>query len=257
MQIARKMLKLDAVTGSIIAQVTIPSAAGDAFTLGSWNTVFVDDAYGEFIVTKWSNHNTWDAVNSASIMVFNAGLQLVWQADNLPSGKKHSVTYFDGKVVLGLGNHAQTDPHQTADPTGAWKQLKAYDVRDGSIVWSTDLSAAGFDGSLFNVLHFNGLLVADTQYSYTSSDKVFVFNAQSGALLETFDLGVTATSCAPSIFANGKLYTGDLLGHKTHVVEVLNGFQFDWANAWGDGQMNHNSTGLDLAGMTLAPTLVN
>ena len=66
----------------------------------SWNTVLIDDSHGYYVATYWYGAKEWDG----AIRVYDKDLDLLWEKAGLPTGKKATLTYADGKLVTGSGN---------------------------------------------------------------------------------------------------------------------------------------------------------
>ncbi len=92
-----KVLKVRATDGEVLQSVTV----GTPNVCISWNTVLVDDDHGYFVATRWYGRPEWDS----AIRVYDKDLNLVWERTGLPIGKKDTLTYVDGKLVTGSGNH--------------------------------------------------------------------------------------------------------------------------------------------------------
>jgi hypothetical protein len=231
-----KVMKLDANTGKVLAQTTVPAPN----TCISWNTVLVDDATGYAIVTRWYGQPEWDS----AIRVYDADLKLKWEKTKLASGKKDILTYADGLVVTGCGNgwaknYAGND----------WKKIIAYRVANGDVAWTCDLSAHDFT-CIPNVPYFNGSFYAETQGSPPLTGKLFRINAGSGRVEEVLEYGRAITSCAPSIIAKGHLLSGDLWEDRIVVTRLSEGVEGDWPGPFGDPQTNqYRATNVPVANL--------
>jgi len=232
--------KIDAVTGEVLVE---RSVAGPAFS-GSWNTVLVDDEHGYYVATRWMATDSWSATYSGAIRVFDAELDELWSRSGLPHGKKDTLTYFDGQVVVGPGNHGVVDPHES---TGRpWKQITSYGVAQGDVRWHSDLSDH-IDNAIFNIHYYNGYLIAETQFTPSGSDKILRLDASTGQVVDVFDRGFAVTSCAPSVIAGGKLYSGNILKNRVEVVEFAVDSTLQWKGVFGDPQRNTMNGGQDQA----------
>ena len=127
--------------------------------------MLVDDDHGYFVATRWYGKPEWDS----AIRVFDRDLNLVWERTGLPIGKKDTLTYVDGKLVTGSGNHWSKKYEGDA-----WKYVAAYSITDGSIIWKCDLSHIPYE-SLFNLPYFNGHFYAETTGGKYGSSKLLAF----------------------------------------------------------------------------------
>ena len=143
-----KVLKVRATDGEILQAATVQPPN----VCISWNTVLVNDSHGYFVATRWYGKPEWDS----AIRVYDKDLNLVWERTGLPVGKKDTLTYAEGRLVTGSGNH--WSKKYEGDK---WKYLAAYSISDGSILWKCDLSAIPYE-SLFNLPYFNGHFYAET-----------------------------------------------------------------------------------------------
>ncbi|HID76608.1 MAG TPA: hypothetical protein EYP56_11485 [Planctomycetaceae bacterium] len=217
-----KLLKIRATDGRVIRQVDV----APPHRCISWNTVLVDDSFGRFVATRWYGRPEWDS----AIRVYDRNLNLQWQRDGLPNGKKDTLTYFDGKLVCGSGNG--WSKKYTGD---AWKYIAAYSVTDGRVVWKCDL--ARFDYSaIANLIYFNGCLYGENGGSPPQTTKCFRIDAGSGELVEVYDYGRMITSCATQIIAHGKLFSGDLWQDRIVVTRIAEKGRSDWPGPFGDPQ---------------------
>jgi len=194
----------------------------------SWNTALVNDDYGYFVATRWYGKPEWDS----AIRVFDSDLNLVWERTGLPVGKKDTLTYVDGKLVTGSGNHWSKKYEGDA-----WKYVAAYSIADGSILWKCDLSHIPYE-SLFNLPYFNGHFYAETTGGDYGSSKLLRIRASDGALVETLDYGRSISSCAPCIIAHGRLLSGDLGEDRIVVTEIAENSKADWPGPFGHPQTN-------------------
>ena len=194
----------------------------------SWNTVLTNDSHGSFVATYWYDGN-W----KGAIRVFDLNLKLAWEKAGLPSGKKHTLTYADGKLVIGSGDGWVTYAR------GDWKYIAAYAIQTGVVLWKCDLSTFNYQ-CIENVPYFNGCFYAQTDEDHTKypSSKVFRINAADGKLEEVFDYGKTITACAPCIIADGKLFKGGLWQDRLVVVQIAEGSKLAWPGPFGDPQTN-------------------
>ena len=219
-----EVLKLRATDGKILESVAVP---GPNVCI-SWNTVLVDDENGYFVATRWYGRPTWDS----ALRIYDADLNLVWEKTRLPHGKKATLTYAQGKLVVGSGNGWKAD---YTDDT--WKYLAAYRVTDGNEAWRCDLKAFPYK-SILNTLYFGGGFYAETQDGEETTSKIFRIDAAGGELLEVLDFGRPVTSCATSIIAGGKIYSGDLHQDGIVVTRIAENATADWPGPFGDPQTN-------------------
>lgn len=215
--------KINGETGAIVKSVAV-SVQSQCVT---WNTVLVDDAYGKYIATYWIGAASWTVQWASAIRVYDADLNLVWEHKNLPHGKKHVLTYFDGKLTTGPGNDG------AGGYTGnAWKRITAYHIADGSEAWTCDLSEyLNANHFISSIPCFNGYLFADTQ-GY-GDNIIFKINASSGALEEVFRREAPASSCAQSFITHGKLFSGERFSDRMLVTEIATNSFAEWSSAFG------------------------
>lgn len=218
------MKKLRAVDGKVLATAAVQKPN----VCISWNTVLVDDSHGYFVATRWYGAPAWDS----AIRVYDADLNLLWQRKKLPHGKKSTITYADGKLVVGSGNG--WNANYTGDD---WKHIAAYSVSDGEIVWKCGLEKFSY-GSVLNTPYFHGSFFAETQDAKDATSYVFRINAETGKLEDVIHYDRPFTSCATSIIAHGALFSGDL--HRDGIVatKVAENATADWPGPFGDPQTN-------------------
>ena len=219
-----KVLKVRVTDGKVLKS----AAVGTPNVCVSWNTVLVDDGHGYFVATRWYGKPEWDS----AIRVFDRDLNLVWERTGLPVGKKDTLTYVDGKLVTGSGNHWSKKYEGDA-----WKYVAAYSIADGSIIWKCDLSEVPYE-SLFNLPYFNGYFYAETTGGKYGSSRLLRIRASDGALMEVLDYGRSISSCAPCIIAHGKVFSGDLGEDRIVVTQVAENSKADWPGPFGDPQTN-------------------
>ena len=224
-QCDKRVLKINAVDGRVIASVDVPPPA----MCISWNTVLVDDSQGYFVATRWYGKPEWDS----AIRVYDRDLRLLWERTGLPNGKKDTLTYAEGKLVTGSGNHWSKKYEGSA-----WKYLAAYAIRDGSVLWKCDLSHIPYE-SLFNVPYFNGHFYAETTGGVFGPSKLLRIRASDGAIVEMLDYGRSISSCAACIIARGKVLSGDLGQDRIVVTRIAERSLADWPGPFGDPQRNH------------------
>lgn len=224
-QATGRLWKLDARSGRVLAEVRVPSP--NACT--SWNTVLVDDTHGYYVATRWYGKPEWDS----ALRVYDADLRLVWEHTGLPIGKKDTLTYADGRLVTGSGNHWSKGGYAG----DAWKYVAARSIRDGRVLWRCDLSQLPYE-SLFNLPYFNGYLYAETTGGKHGPSKLMRIDATAGTLEESLDYGRSVSSCAPCILARGLVLSGDLGQDRIVVTRVAENSRLDWPGPFGDPQKN-------------------
>ena len=219
-----KVLKIRAADGRILKSVSVASPK----TCISWNTVLTGDSHGSFVATYWYDGN-W----KGAIRVYDENLKLVWEKTGLPTGKKHTLTYADGKLLTGSGDGWVTYT------SGDWKYIAAYAIDTGEVVWKCDLSKYNYQ-CIENVPYFNGFFYAQADEDHDKYPSSFVFRieATSGKLAEVFDYGHTVNACAPCIIAAGKIFKGALWADRCVVAEIAEGSNADWPGPFGDPQSN-------------------
>ncbi len=231
-QCNRGVLKIRATDGHVLTSATV-TPPSDCI---SWNTVLTDDAHGYFVATYWYGKAEWDS----AIRVFDKDLQLVWEKTGLPIGRKATLTYANGKLVSGSGNH--WDAKYVG---GRWKYVTAYAIATGDVVWKCDLSSQDYQ-YIANVPYFNGCFYAETQsLDRSTAAKLFRINGDTGRLEEVLTYNRGLCSCAQSIIARGKLFSGDLFTGNGQVVvtKLAENSHLDWPGPFGDPQKNQMSLG--------------
>ncbi|NUQ65042.1 MAG: PQQ-binding-like beta-propeller repeat protein [Pirellulales bacterium] len=224
-----QLLKVRAGDGAVLKSTSVAKPSSCV----SWNTVLINDSHGYLVATYWYGGNEWDG----AIRVYDKDLALVWEKTGLPTGKKATLTYADGKLVTGSGNqwHARYQGDQ-------WKYIAAYKVHSGEVAWKCDLSKHIYH-CILNVPYFNGCFYAETQDDVSVmpgvTSKVFRIDGASGKLEEVLDFGHDISSCATSIIARGKLLSGDLIHDRLVVTRLAEDAQGDWPGPFGDPQLHH------------------
>jgi hypothetical protein len=178
------------------------------------------------VATYWFDGN-W----KGAIRVYDKDLNLAWEKTGLPSGKKDTLTYADGKLVGGAGNG------WVQYTSGDWKHIAAYAIDTGAVVWKCDLSRYDFR-CVSNMPYYNGCFYAEAQGAPPPTSKVFRIRASDGKLEEVLDYGRTNTSCATCIIARGRILSGDLYEDRTVVTQIAEGSNLDWPGPFGDPQLN-------------------
>ena len=198
----------------------------------SWNTVLVNDSHGYYVATRWYGAPAWDS----ALRVYDADLNLVWEKTKLPHGKKSTLTYAQGKLVVGSGNAWKAD-YSGND----WKQITAYSVLDGSEAWKCDLGKFEYK-SILNTPYHGGHFYAETQDGDEFTSKVFRISADDGKLVDVIDFGRPVTSCATSIIAHGMILSGDLHTDGIVATRIAENSPVDWPGPFADRQTNHLAT---------------
>lgn len=227
--------KLEAATGKVLVHQSVPLPN----VCSSFNTVLVNDATGYFVVTRWHTDATKNTPWDCGIRVYDQNLNLVWAKKDLPYGKKATITYWDGKMVIGTGNH-WGPKYSNADP--AWKKLTAYNVKDGTTAWVCDLSDLNYI-SVFNIPYYNGHLYAEVENSPQSH--LVRIRASDGKRMELLTYEHRVSSCAPCIIAHGKMFSGNLSQDRVVVTELAVNSDLDWPGTFGDPQTNTYALGND------------
>ena len=223
-----KVLKLRALDGKLLKQAQV----GKPDRGISWNTVLIDDAHGYFVATRWYGRPAWDA----AIRVFDKDLNLVWGRTKLPSGKKDTLTYAEGKLVSGCGNMWYKEGYEG----DRWKNITAYEIGTGEVAWRCDLSQYDFTCSI-NQPYFNGHFYAETQDTIDKKSRLFRINAADGTLEEVYEYGRPITSCAQPLIARGRMLSGDLHRDRIVVTRLAENSTADWPGAFGDPQTHQNA----------------
>ena len=223
-----QVLKLRATDGEILktALVAKPNVCI------SWNTVLVNDSHGYYVATRWYGAPAWDS----ALRVYDADLNLVWEKTKLPHGKKSTLTYAEGKLVVGSGNAWKSD--YSGDD---WKHITAYAVVDGGEAWKCDLGKFDYK-SILNTPYHGGHFYAETQDGAEFTSKVFRISAADGKLVDVIDFGRPVTSCATSIIAHGMILSGDLHSDGIVATRIAGNSSVDWPGPFGDRQTNQLAT---------------
>ncbi|MGA3328674.1 MAG: hypothetical protein ABSF45_29850 [Terriglobia bacterium] len=223
-QCTGKVLKIRADDGKVLkwANVTHPA------WVVSWNTVLVNDSCGYFVATRWYGNPEWDS----AIRVFDKDLDLVWEKTKLPSGKKDTLTYSDGKLITGSGN-TWSKRYTGHD----WKYIAAFAIADGRVIWKCDLANYEYN-NILNIPYYNGFFYAETQDSPPNKSKVFRIHASDGRLAEVLEYGRPITSCAQCIIAHGRILSGDLWEDRIVVSKIAENSKADWPGPFCDPQSN-------------------
>lgn len=224
-----EIMKLRAEDGAVLASASV-SAPNQTI---SWNTVLVDDAHGKFIATYWfglkgglgESGMQWNA----ALRVFDPDLRLVWERVHLPGPKKSTLTYAQGKLVIGTGGHWAGRYEGEA-----WKYLVAYDVATGDEAWRCDLRAHDFD-FIMNAPYAWGSFYAETS---GRRSRLLRIDAATGELLDVLDYGAPVSSCAQPIIARGLMLSGDLTRDGVVVTRLAEGSTAEWPGPFCDPQTN-------------------
>jgi hypothetical protein len=232
-----KVRKIRAVDGDVL----VTAQVGKPNRCISWNTVLVDDAHGYFVATRWYGKPEWDS----ALRVYDRDLALVWERKALPIGKKTTLTYVDGKLVVGGGN-SWSEKYEGDE----WKHVTAYSIADGRVAWRLDASPFRFS-SIMNVPCFNGQLYAETQNGPDASQLLRI-RASDGQLQEVLDYGRPITSCATCIIAHGMVLSGDLYEDGIVATRIAENSTSDWPGPFGHPQTHQMAAPSD-AGARLVP----
>lgn len=227
-----QVVKVRATDGKVLKRVAVVRPARCI----SWNTVLVNDEHGYYVATYWLEFKdgkgkkklTW---NSA-IRVYDRDLDLVWERNPVAGGKKSTLTYAHGKLVMGSGNdrarYAGTD----------WKYIPAFSIKTGEFVWKCDLSDQDYLAVL-NVPYYNGHFYAET---IGRPGRVYRIHATNGKLEGVIDYKAGIGSCATCIIARGKLLSGDLVRDGIVATVLAENSSADWPGVFGDPQTNTNAS---------------
>jgi len=224
-----EILKVRAADGEVLAaaEVTVPN------NTTSWNTVLVSDEHGPLIATYWfglrgglgEKGMQWNA----ALRVYDPELNLVWERVQLPAPKKSTITYAQGKLVIGTGGHWAGRYEGEA-----WKYLIAYDVASGDEAWRCDLRAYEFD-FIMNAPYAYGSFYAEAS---AKSALLFRIDAATGELLDVLEYSAPLASCAQPTIARGLMLSGDLSRDAVVVTRLAEGSTADWPGPFCDPQTN-------------------
>ena len=225
-----QLMKIRATDGAVLKSVPVPRPC----TCVSWNTVLVNDAHGYFVATYWFDFYAEEGKTrkmewNSAIRVHDADLNLVWERTGLPGSKKSTLTYVDGKVIIGAGGHWGAKYEGDA-----WKRVTAYSVETGDVVWECDLSAYDYD-VIVNAPYAYGSVYAE---AWGKTGKLFRISAQTGVLEEVLDYGVGVGSCAPCLIAHGMVLSGDLVRDGIIATRVAENSTADWPGPFCNPQTN-------------------
>ena len=228
-QVDGAILNVDLTDGAVLAETEVAAPS----TVVSWNTVLVDDLDEPLIATYWFGFSggrgeTGMQWNSA-LRVFDADLKLVWERTGLPAPKKSTITYAEGKLVIGTGGH-WAGKYEGED----WKYVIAYDVANGEEAWRCDLREQDFR-YIMNAPYAWGSFYAEAD---GKSAKLLRIDAATGELLDVLDYGAPVGSCAPPIIARGLMLSGDLNRDGVALTRLAEGSTADWPGPFGDSQTN-------------------
>lgn len=228
-QVDGRMLKVGMADGQILADTEV----GPPNSVVSWNTALVDDRAEPLIATYWFGFTGGRGEKgmqwNAAIRVFDSDLNLVWERVGLPGPKKSTITYAEGKVVIGTGGH-WAGQYEGED----WKYIIAYDVATGEETWRCDLRAQSFTFSM-NVPYAWGSFYAEAS---GGNGRLFRIDAETGELLDVLEYDAPVGSCAPPIIARGLMLSGDLSRDGVVVTRLAEGSTADWPGPFGDPQTN-------------------
>ncbi|MBM4049315.1 MAG: hypothetical protein FJ279_29825, partial [Planctomycetes bacterium] len=225
-----KLMKVRAADGHVLKSVDVSRPR----TCVSWNTVLVNDRHGYYVATYWFDFYDKDGKTkkmewNSAVRVHDAELNLVWERTALPAAKKSTLTYADGKLVVGTGGH------WGAVYTGSdWKYIAAYSIQTGEEVWKCDLSKYDYK-AIINVPYAYGRFWAE---SWGATSFLFRINGATGALEEAYDYKASVSSCAPCSVACGKVLSGDLGRDGIVVTEIAENSTAEWPGPFGDPQTN-------------------
>ena len=229
-QIDGRMLKIRLADGEVMAETGV----GAPNNVVSWNTVLIDDYGSQFIATYWFGLTGGRGASgmqwNAAIRVFDMDLKLVWERTGLPAPKKSTLTYADGKLVIGAGGHL-SGQYEGED----WKFIIAYDARSGEEVWRCDLRQQSFR-CIMNVPFAYGCFYAEGWDD--NKGRLFRIDGNTGELMETLEYDTPVSSCAPPIIARGLMLSGDLRRDGIVVTRLAEGSVTDWPGPFGDPQKN-------------------
>ncbi len=228
-QVDGRILKVRLTDGEMLSE----TAVGPPCDVVSWNTVLVDDRDEPLVATYWFGFSGGKGEKgmrwNAAVRVFDTDLNLLWERRGLPGPKKSTLTYAEGKLVIGTGSGWGGD-YEGED----WKYIVAYDVATGEEAWRCDLREYDFT-NIMNVPYAWGSFYAEAS---GDNGKLFRIDARTGELLETLVYDGSVGSCAPPIIARGVMLSGDLGRDGVVVTRLAEGSTADWPGPFGDPQTN-------------------
>ncbi|MGM0493494.1 MAG: PQQ-binding-like beta-propeller repeat protein [Armatimonadota bacterium] len=229
-QIDGRVLKVRLADGAVLGSAEV----GPPNSVVSWNTVLIDDREEPLVATYWFGFEGGQGEKgmqwNAAVRVFDQNLSLVWERTGLPAPKKSTITYAEGKVVVGTGGHWAGE-YEGED----WKYIIACDVATGEEAWRCDLREHDFK-FIMNVPYAWGSFYAEA----TGKDdaRLFRIDAATGELLDIVQYDTPVGSCAPPIIARGLMLSGDLSRDGVVVTRLAEDSSADWPGPFGDPQTN-------------------
>lgn len=223
-----------------VAEISAEDGSGIRFIAtnreGSYagNTVLVNDGYGYFIVTAGYKDG---AQGGEKLTVYDSTLNQIWVDSSLTLSKKCHIAYKNGKVFV-----AQGDGWMSSYTDTSWRSVKAFDITDGTPLWTCDLSRFPIGG-------FQGGFVVDSFYYTTTiygalfldvNRWTFKININTGALVDSIDYGYRGSSCGSAVISNGIMFNPNLdtLRNRVEPLKIGIGNKTDWIGVYGDPQTN-------------------
>jgi hypothetical protein len=121
-----------------------------------------------------------------------------------------------------------------------WKYIAAYAIDDGRVLWQCDLADYRYM-CILNVPYYNGFFYAETQEGKGYKSKLFRIRASDGELVEVLNYGRPITSCAQSIIAHGKMFSGELHEDRVVVTKIAEDSEADWPGPFCNPRTNQNA----------------
>jgi len=225
------VIKFRCENGSIIHTATIAGGWVDS-SIG--NVCMTDDVHGDYVCTAWYKYGTWSCLR-----VFDTALSEVWaDSTTYVFNYKGSIAYNDG-YILGGGGDIWSKP--TADQ---FKKVNSYDVTDGNIRWTVDLSGRYGDiaGVDHTIITDGWLYFENASASGYARSRLWELNVVTGAINNIWLMDMDMSSCGVPIVYNGKYYSGTLFDDNRFTIMPVNATtKQDYISAFGDGQMNQCS----------------
>lgn len=228
-----QLSKIDALTGEVYDSVHVGVG-----TSGAWIPVYINDNYvSDKILTQWYTGSFFDC----TIKLFDSDLNEVWSIgpennDSLAFSYKSQFTYHEGTVYVPYGN-GFIHPDGLPFASNKWRKIRAYNVTDGSLKWTCDLSADSTT-MVQHMIVYNGFLYAFAE-SVPYDFRYYKIRLSDGAVLENNVYPYQVSACANPCISHGKLLIGGTGALKKTLIIKLNNCnnaQEQWQGAYGTQQ---------------------
>lgn len=251
-QTRNRLWKINALNGALLDYVALTNAG----SMGSGNTILVNDAHGYFITQCSYDEVAYGGV----VRVFDANLDFVWEATGLNLCLKTVMAYNDGVLYVPIGNEW---PAAVEWYAGELENagVKAYDITDGTLLWTyicdpEEIHAGADARGVIDCIYCNGYIVFNTNHN---NKEVYILNAADGTLVKKWTGSAgKGDNCAPAVLSGGRIYWGSLEDHKVICVQIGTGDYKNWNTFGSTPQLNHNVAHADsLQTIAETPALVD